>query len=109
MHEAIVEAALYRDGFIFCNEAAIIAGRSCFDQSLAAVVLDDELVAIDLGDLAFDGHQAPGGHRRDRDRRDRRHLRRRMGNLHRSGTTGRPDGKHDKACDCGRGKVIAAL
>ena len=61
MHEhlridhATVEPALHRDRFILGDVLAASTTRAGFDQRAAAVVLDDELVAEDLGHAALHG------------------------------------------------------
>jgi hypothetical protein len=70
--EAMFEAALDRHSLIFGDKRSIFALTSGFDERAAAGVLQDELVAEDLGHLAFDLDGAPVSHRGDRNRRKRR-------------------------------------
>ncbi|HTK14530.1 MAG TPA: hypothetical protein VL402_12090 [Xanthobacteraceae bacterium] len=58
MDHATVETALHRHTFVLVDNLASVAARSCVDQRSATIVLNDELVAKDFGDLALhgDGH-----------------------------------------------------
>jgi hypothetical protein len=69
--ETVFEAALDRYSLIFRDERSIFALMSGFDESAAASVLKNELVAEDLDHLAFDFDRAPISHGGDRDRRQR--------------------------------------
>jgi hypothetical protein len=69
--ETVFEAALDRHSLVFRDERGIFALTSGFDESAAASVLENELVAEDLDHLAFDLDRAPVSHRGDRNRRQR--------------------------------------
>jgi hypothetical protein len=71
VNETVLKAALDRHSLVFRDERSIFALMPGFDESAAAGVLENELVAEDLSHLAFDLDRAPVSHGGDRDRRQR--------------------------------------
>jgi hypothetical protein len=84
-NEAALEAALHHDLLALGDDGTALALRSELDQGPAGVVLQDELVAEDLGDAALHGdhvvrlHLVDGGGREQHDRLRRRRWWRRLG------------------------------
>jgi hypothetical protein len=74
VHYAAVQAALNCDGLALRNYQAILAARSGVDQGATAAILYDELVAKDLGDVAFDRCGGSLGHPVDRARLQQHHA-----------------------------------
>ncbi|MBY0320514.1 MAG: hypothetical protein K2X72_17440 [Reyranella sp.] len=75
MNEAALEVALHRDDLPLHDSGAVFAQRPELDQRAPGIVLEDELVAEDLGHGAFHRDHVVGLHLGDRDRRQQEDLR----------------------------------
>jgi hypothetical protein len=74
MQDAAIEATLDRHRFPLGHDRSIFPTRSGIDQRAAGGILNDELVAEDVGDLAFDGHRGGLAHIADRCRLQQHHA-----------------------------------
>jgi hypothetical protein len=74
VHHAAVQPALYGDGLALGNYHAIFAARSRVDQGATAAVLQHELVAKDLRDVAPDRDRTLLSHLVDRRRLQQHHA-----------------------------------
>ena len=75
MEKAVLEAALHGHAFGLRHELAALTAGAGLDEGAPAIVLNDELIAEDLGDLTLDRDFAPVAHGRDRGRRKHHHGR----------------------------------
>jgi hypothetical protein len=94
--EAAVEHSLHRDRLAFGHFIAVVATRSKIDEGAAAIVLQDELVAKDLGHSAFYGDRTVRLHPADRTRRQEHDGLRlaAIGGTLRHGSAGKGSGQH---------------
>jgi hypothetical protein len=74
VHHAAVQPALHGDGLALGNHHAILTARSRVDQRATAAVLQHELVAEDLGDVAPDRDRSLLSHLVDRRRLQQHHA-----------------------------------
>jgi hypothetical protein len=98
MNDASVENALDSDGLTLGDRTGIFSARPEIDQRSAAAVLDDELVAENLEDVAPDSGEAAGLQSVDRDRLQQHDASRLpiLGDLHSAGAGGCSSGEDGK-------------
>ncbi|WP_420133392.1 hypothetical protein [Rhodopseudomonas sp.] len=105
-HHAAVEHALHGDGLAACHRVDIVAARPEIDQRPAAAVVENELVAEDLGDAAFHRDRLARLHLIDAGRLQQHHARRLpvLRQFHAARTSRGADGQN-RECDAAQKAV----